>query len=108
MLLHLLIHYPPGALQPDFIEGPFQPHGKGGNLLIVALCHFVKFCIRTLNDVAVPKITINFCRIWATLVVGPMYLAISPTAPFNDHTNFPRPLIPDSDLSHTVPHDTIA
>ena len=43
-----------------------------------------KFCRRTSNDATLPEITINFCRIWAILAVGPMYLAISTTAPFSD------------------------
>ena len=42
MLLHLLICYSPGALQPNLIEGPFQPCGEGGNLLVVTLCNFIK------------------------------------------------------------------
>ena len=42
MLLYLSICYPPGALQTDLNKGPFQPHGKGGNLLIVVLHNFIK------------------------------------------------------------------
>ena len=42
VLLHLLISYPPGVLQPDLVESPFQPHGEGGDLLMAALHHFVK------------------------------------------------------------------
>ena len=30
MLLHLLICYPPRALQSNLTKGPFQPHGEGG------------------------------------------------------------------------------
>ena len=41
MPLHLSICYPPRALQPDLIKGPFQPCGKGGNLLMVTLCNFI-------------------------------------------------------------------
>ena len=42
MLLHLSIGYLHGALQPDLVKGPLQPHGKRGNCLMVALHHFVK------------------------------------------------------------------
>ena len=42
ILLHLLICYPPGALQPDLIKGPFQPYGRGGDLLMVALHNLIK------------------------------------------------------------------
>ena len=42
MLLDLPICYSSGALQPNLIEGPFQPCGKGGDLLLVTLCNFVK------------------------------------------------------------------
>ena len=42
MLLHLLICYACGALQPDLSKGPFQPHGKGGDLLMVDLHNFIK------------------------------------------------------------------
>ena len=42
MLLHLLICFPPGALHPDLIKGPFQPCGEGGNLLVVTLGNFIK------------------------------------------------------------------
>ena len=38
----------------------------------------------TLKQATVPKITECFHRICSTLVVGPKYLAISATAPFND------------------------
>ena len=38
------------------------------------------------SDVMVPKEMVNFCNIWATLVVGPMYQAVSTDAPFNDLT----------------------
>ena len=36
MLLHLLISYPLGAMQPDLAEGPCQPCGKGRDILMVA------------------------------------------------------------------------
>ena len=42
MLLHFSIHDPPRALQPDLVKGPFQPCGKGGNLLMVALGDFIE------------------------------------------------------------------
>ena len=42
MLLDLSTCYSPGALQPNLIEGSFQPCGEGGNLLIVTLCNFIK------------------------------------------------------------------
>ena len=42
VLLDIKVHHPPGALESDLIEGPFQPSGKGGDLLIVALCNFIK------------------------------------------------------------------
>ena len=42
MLLPLSIGYPPRPLQPDLVEGPFQSCGEGGNLVMVALHHFVK------------------------------------------------------------------
>ena len=42
MPLHLSICYPPTALHPDLIKGSFQPHGKGGNLLMVSLDNFIK------------------------------------------------------------------
>ena len=42
MLLDLSICYSPGALQPNLIQGPFQPCGKGGDLLMVTLCNFIK------------------------------------------------------------------
>ena len=41
MLLHLSICYPARALQPNLIEVPFHPCGKGGNLLMVTLCNFI-------------------------------------------------------------------
>ena len=90
MLLHLLVCYPPRALQTTLIEGPFQPCGKGGNLLMVTLCNFIKNCIRTSNDTTVPKIMVNFCNIWATLAVVPIYQAISAASLFNNHTMFSR------------------
>ena len=34
----------------------------------------------------VPKMTVNFCSIWAILAVGPMYQAISAAAPFSNLT----------------------
>ena len=37
VLLYLQVHHPPGAMKLDLIEGPFQPCGKGGNLLIITL-----------------------------------------------------------------------
>ena len=51
------------------------------------------------------KIMVNFCNIWATLAVGPMYgLAVGPmygaifaTAPFSDLTILSRPLMLGSD-----------
>ena len=50
MLLYLSIGYPAGALQPDLVQGPFQPHCKGGNLLMVALCHFVKILYKDVEQ----------------------------------------------------------
>ena len=40
--------------------------------------------MRTLKEATVPKVKECFYGIWAVLVVGPMYLAISAAAPFND------------------------
>ena len=37
VLLYLLICDSSRALQLDLTEGPFEPHGKRGNLLAVAL-----------------------------------------------------------------------
>ena len=37
VLLHLQVHHPPWALKLDLIEGPFQPCGKEGDLLIITL-----------------------------------------------------------------------
>ena len=42
ILLHISICYPPGALQPDLVDGPFQPRGKGVDFLMVPLYHLVK------------------------------------------------------------------
>ena len=42
MLLDLSICYPPRTMQPDLDKGSFKPHGEAGNLLMVALHHFVK------------------------------------------------------------------
>ena len=42
VLLGLQVHHPPGALQLDLIEGPFQPHGKGGDYLVIPLADLVK------------------------------------------------------------------
>ena len=42
MLLDLKIHHSPRALPSDLVEGSFQPHGERGDLLIVALCNFIK------------------------------------------------------------------
>ena len=53
---------------------------------MATLGNLVKVCIRTSNDTMVPKIMANFCKIWATLVVGAMYRAMSTTVPFQDLT----------------------
>ena len=37
VLLGLQVHHPSRALELDLIEGPFQPCGKGGDLLIITL-----------------------------------------------------------------------
>ena len=37
-----------------------------------------------LNEATVPRMTDSLCNMWSMLVVGPIYLAISATAPFND------------------------
>ena len=42
MSLYLSICYPPRTLQSDLIESPFQPHGKGGNLVMVTLDNLIK------------------------------------------------------------------
>ena len=73
MLLHLLICYPPGALQSNLIKDPFQPHGKGGNLPVVSLHNFIKICHEDIKWYHSAKMTVNFCSMWAMLVVGPMY-----------------------------------
>ena len=53
---------------------------------MVTLGNLVKICIRTSNDATVPKITVSFCNIYATLVVGPIYWAIFATTNLRDHT----------------------
>ena len=98
MLLHLSIYYPPRALQPDLIKGHFQPCGEGGNLLMVTLHNFIKFYMRMLNDTTVPKITVSFCTIWATLVVGPCTWPYQLLSPLAIILCFPRPPIPDNGL----------
>ena len=35
MLLGLQVCHPSGALELELIEGPFQPHGKGGDLSLL-------------------------------------------------------------------------
>ena len=42
VLLILKICHSPRALESDLIDSPFQPHSKGGDLLIVALHNFIK------------------------------------------------------------------
>ena len=39
---------------------------------VTPLCDFIKFCISTLNDMNVPKMTKSFSKILETLAVGPM------------------------------------
>ena len=51
---------------------------------MVILCDLVRFCISTSNDVSVQKIMVSFCKMWAMLVVGPIYLAISTAAPLRE------------------------
>ena len=48
---------------------------------MVTLGNLVEICIKTLNDAMVPKMTANFCKLLVTLEVGPLYQAISATAP---------------------------
>ena len=38
VLLGLHVHHPHGVFELDLIKGPFQPCGKGGDLLIITLC----------------------------------------------------------------------
>ena len=40
--LGLQVHHPPGALKLDLIVGPFQPHSKGGDLLIITLVDLIE------------------------------------------------------------------
>ena len=40
--LHLQVCHPSGALKLDLIEGPFQPHGKGGDLLVITLVDLIE------------------------------------------------------------------
>ena len=42
VLLSLQVHHPPKALEVNLVEGPFEPHGKGGNLFITPLAHLIK------------------------------------------------------------------
>ena len=42
VLLGLQVHHPPGALELDLFEGPFQLHGKGGDLLIIPLADLIE------------------------------------------------------------------
>ena len=42
VLLGLQVPHPPGALELNLIEGPFQCHGKGGNLSVTPLAHLIK------------------------------------------------------------------
>ena len=35
VLLDLKIHHSPRALWSDLVEGPFQPHGKGGTFSLL-------------------------------------------------------------------------
>ena len=83
MLLGLQVCHPSGALELDLIEGPFQLGGKGGDLLITPLAGLVEVLLKNIKT-TVPKMTNSLCSILATLAVGPMYLAISAVAPFND------------------------
>ena len=34
VLLGIQVHHPSGTLELDLIEGPFQPHGKRGDLFV--------------------------------------------------------------------------
>ena len=85
VLLHLSIHDPSGALQPDLVEGTFQPCGKGWNLLMIALYNLVKILHEYIECHYCAKNN-RFCKIWATLVVGPIYWAISAAVHFNECT----------------------
>ena len=42
VLLGLQVCYPPEELELDLIEGPFQPHGKRGDLLMITLGSLVE------------------------------------------------------------------
>ena len=53
---------------------------------MISLGYFVEFCMSTPNDATIPKMTINFCRILETLVVGLMYQALSTSVPLRDLT----------------------
>ena len=66
------------------MESPSLLCGKGRDLLIGALCDFIKVCIKMSKEATMPKMTNSFLKMWATLVVGPMYQTISTAAPFRD------------------------
>ena len=53
---------------------------------MIPLGYFIKILMSTSNDATIPKMTVNFCSISETLAVGPMYQAISATAPLRDLT----------------------
>ena len=42
VLLVLQVHHPSMALELDLVKDPFQPHDKGGSLLIIPLADFIE------------------------------------------------------------------
>ena len=87
ILLDLQVHHPHRALQLNLVEGPFQPCGKGGDLLMVTLGNIVEdlhqdveWCHGAKNG------SQFFYKIWIMMLVGPIYQVISTAAPFNDLT----------------------
>ena len=51
---------------------------------MVVLGDLIKICISTSNEATVPKVMVSFCKMWAMLVVGAIYLAISAAAPLRE------------------------
>ena len=78
-MLGLQVCHPARALELDLIEGPFQPHGKGGDLLIITLGNLIEVLYENVKWGQCAKITESLDRIWAMLVVDP----ISAAAPYN-------------------------
>ena len=70
VLLYLLVCDSSRALQPDLIEGPFEPHGKGRTLLMVALGDFIEVLHENIKQHHSAKNN----------------LAISTVAPLREHT----------------------